>query len=181
MKVKKYITVLSLCAAAAVGMRRWLRTKPGKQEAPAEADFHSRWQEVLLTDARVFNGLYSGLYRVCTGAAKKPEKVLREWCLRTRYRWENQPVDDLCQRRILPDVEKADGAALALWAERLLLAAKAAGITMEEKENLVLTHSSMDDYVEWNGEPLEPGDTVRVRTPAWYQSGVLLEQGQCEK
>jgi len=181
MKVKKFFAAVGVCAAAAVGIRRWLRVKKRKREAAPETAFLSQWRELLLTEARVFNGLYGGLHRVCTGTAKKPEKVLREWCLRTHYRWENQPVDVLCQQMILPAVERPDRDALTKWAERLLSAAEEAGIAMEQSKHVVLTDSNTDDYVEWNGIPLEPGDTVRVLTPAWYQNGTLLEQGQCEK
>lgn len=180
MKVKQYIAIFSVFAAVAVGVHRWQRKKTGAgQKVSPEAAFLSRWRDALTTDARVFNGLYSGLHRVSTGCAQKPEKVLREWCQRTHYRWENQDPDLLC-RQILPLIEKGDGDGLTHWAKLLLSAAEAAGITREPSEILVLTQSSINDYVEWNGAQPESGDSVRVLAPAWYQNGTLLEQGQCE-
>lgn len=59
------------------------------------------------------------------------------------------------------------------------LCAAAAGITKETSEKLVLTESNAADYVEWDGNELSPEDEIEVITPAWYQNGKLLEQGQC--
>lgn len=183
MKIKKIMTLAGMGAALAAGIHHWCRSKKIKAGTPKTArnPFEDVWTGVFRENAAVYNGLFSGLLRVYSDSAKKPEKVLREWCQRTHYRWENREADLLCRQHILPAVESADREALKQWAELLLRAAAAAGITREPAQTLVLTPDNMDDYVEWNGAEPEPGDTVRVIAPAWYQSGTLLEQGQCEK
>ena len=89
-------------------------------------------------------------------------------------------MDILCQEHILPLIEAEDREGLIHWASLLLDAAAAAGITKEDAATLVLTESSAGAYVEWNGEELYPDDEIEIITPAWYQNGKLLEQGQCK-
>lgn len=146
----------------------------------AEAAFVREWTTALKEYARTFNGLYNGLLRVQGGSAKKPEKVLREWCQRTHCKLENQSVDTLCQEYIQPLIEAVDCEGLAKWAGTLLDAAAAAGISKEVSEKLVLTEDNADAYVEWDGNDLYPDDEIEIITPAWYQNGKLLEQGQCK-
>lgn len=186
MKTGIYIAAVAIgfCAAGAVALYCWHRRKTAasiQKTETVEDRFISEWTTVLTEDARVFNGLFGGLQRVVSGATKKPEKVLREWCQRTRYKWENEPVDLLCQQHIVPLFEPADQEALSKWAALLLDAAAAAGITKEAAEKLVLTESNAADYVEWDGNDLYPEDEVEIITPAWHQNGKLLEQGQCRK
>lgn len=183
MKTGIYIAAgaIGLCAVgAAVLYCRYRRKKtdllPG--EETMEERFCREWAMVLTGDARVFNGLFSGLQRVVNGAAKKPEKILREWCQRTHYKWENAAVDTLCRQHMVPLIESADRDALTKWARLLLDAASAAGIAMETAEKLVLTEDNVADYVEWDGNDLYPEDEIEIITPAWYQNGKLLEQGQ---
>jgi len=176
------IGAIGLCAAGAVALycrQRRKTVKPAPKQECIEDRFLSEWTAVLAEDARVFNGLFSGLQRVISGTAKKPEKVLREWCQRTRYKWENKQADLLCRQHIVPLLEKADRDALTKWASLLLEAAAAAGITRETAQNLVLTEGDSGDYVEWDGNDLYSGDEVEIISPAWYQNGRLLEQGQC--
>lgn len=146
-----------------------------------EIAFCREWNVVLSENARVFNGLYNGLLRVVSGNAKKPEKVLREWIQRTHYKFENQPVDVLCQKKIRPLIEAEDRESLTKWANSLLDAAAAAGIKKEEMMELLLTEANADAYVEWDGYDLYPEDKIEIITPAWYQNGKILEQGQCRK
>lgn len=146
-----------------------------------EGTFNQEWTAVLTENARIFNGLYNGLLRVQSGNAKKPEKVLREWCQRTHYKWEHQPVDTLCQEQLVPLIEAEDRESLTRWANLLLEAAAAAGITKEEASTLTLTEDNADAYVEWDGNDLYPEDEIEVIAPAWYQNGKVLEQGQCKK
>lgn len=186
MKAGIYIAVaaVGLCAAGAVALycrHRRKTAKPIIKEETTEDRFVSEWTAVLTKDARVFNGLFNGLQRVVTGVAKKPEKVLREWCQRTHYKWENQQVDTLCQQHIVPLIENADRDALTKWGALLLAAASAAAITMEAAQKLVLTQENVDSYVEWDANDLYPEDEIEIITPAWYQNGKLLEQGQCRK
>lgn len=175
---------IGVCAAGAAALycrHRQKNAEPLRAEETTEDAFLSEWTAVLKDNARVFNGLFGGLYRVKIGSTKKPEKVLREWCQRTHYRWENQPVDHLCREQILPAIEAGDPEQLKKWACLLLDAAAAAGITREEAASLVLTEDSVEAYIEWDGEELYPEDEVEILSPAWYQNGKVLEQGQCRK
>lgn len=193
MKLKHQLLLAGLsaaCAAAAAVLYRVLRKKEPMDivdeaanlpEASPEEIFSREWASVLTEDAQVFNGLYASLLRITAGEAKKPEKPLREWCQRTHYKWEDSPVDQLCRQHILPLMEEEDRDGLVKWAECLLRAASAAGITRETAEALTLTESSVRDYVEWDGQELYPEDEIAVLAPAWYQNGNLLEQGICRK
>ena len=175
---------VGLCVGGAVAVYVWYRKKrayPHPDTDTVEARFLTAWTEALSDDARLFNGLYSGLYRVARGTAKRPEKVLREWSQRTHYRWENEAVDILCHEHLVPLIEAVDGNALTKWASLLLDAATTAGIMRESAEKLVLTDSNAADYVEWDGNDLYSEDEIEIITPAWYQNGKLLEQGQCRK
>lgn len=176
--------IIGLCATGAVARYYRNREKDGvpvQAVTDVEDRFCAEWTAVLNENARVFNGLYSGLLRVQTGTANRPGKILWEWCQRTHYKWENTQVDTLCQQHILPQIESADREALMKWANLLLDAATAAGITKEEATALVLTEETAKAYVEWDGAELNPDDEIEILSPAWYQNGALLEQGQCKK
>ena len=202
-----YITVIigaGVTAAAAVcGALLYMRNKRKTQEsdvpeakAPdvpeAEASaasesetpeirFVDEWTRALKESAKTFNGLYQGLTRVAEGKTKKPEKVLREWCARTRYRWEGQLPAALCEEWIAPLLEGEMQAELGRCAALLLKACEAAGITFAKETRLKLDEQNVNDYTEWEGESLYVGDEVEVMSPAWYQNGKLLEQGSCRK
>ncbi len=90
-------------------------------------------------------------------------------------------MDTLCQEQIVPLIETQDRENLTKWACLLLDAAAAAGIRNEAAETLSLTNENADAYVEWDGNNLYPEDEIEVITPAWYQNGRVLEQGQCRK
>ncbi|MBQ8621405.1 MAG: hypothetical protein IJ422_03725 [Oscillospiraceae bacterium] len=191
MKGKKWLTVgLGFVAALAVSVYWKLHGRPtvidgeavyDEPGEPVEAVFLREWTAVLGENARVFNGLFGGLLRVRDGAAKRPEKVLREWCQRAHYRWENEPVDTLCREQILPLIDGADVVGLKKWAGLLLEAAAAAGISKDDGATLVLTARSAEGYIDWDGGELYPEDVVEILSPAWYQNGRILEQGQCRK
>lgn len=176
--VKDFITtVIGQCIRALeLLFRKFSKCK----HTTIEDTFLHEWTAVLTGNARTFNGLYNGLLRVHSGSVKKPEKVLREWIQRTHYKFENQPVDTLCQENIRPLIEAEDRVGLTKWANLLLNAATAAGITKEEATMLVLTESNADAYVEWDDNDLYPEDKIEIITPAWYQNGKVLEQGQCK-
>lgn len=173
------------CIKAITALPTKLRRKKSDKIIPeqesAESIFQREWTVVLTENARTFNGLYSGLMRVQSGNAKRPEKVLREWSQRTHYKFEGQPVDMLCQENIQPLIAAPDRDGLTKWANLLLEAAAAAGIIKEESSSLVLTETNADAYVEWDGNDLYPEDEIEVIAPAWYQNGKVLEQGQCRK
>lgn len=175
------VGVTAIAAAALYWWRRKVKTEPVRKTDPGEETFIAEWTAVLTDDARVFNGLFSGLQRIADGTAKRPEKVLREWCQRTHYKWEGAAADALCQERICPLIEASDRDAMASWAQRLLTAAARAGVTRDAAAHLTLTDHNAADYVADDGEDLYPGDEVDVLKPAWYQNGRLLEQGQCRK
>lgn len=185
-RVKKSVSrCITQCTNAVLKMfKKCYRKKcneiPQEQEI-IESIFRSKWENLLTENAATFNGLFSGLARVQSGNAKRPEKVLREWCQRTHYKFEDQPVDLLCREHIIPLIEAADKDGLMKWAILLLDAAAAAGITKEAENTLVLTEANADAYVEWDGDDLYAEDQIEVILPAWYQNGKLLEQGQCRK
>ena len=186
MKTEIYIVAAAvvLCVGGAVAVYGWHRRKKAKahlEEETVEGRFIAEWTEVLNNEARLFNGLYDGIYRVANGKAKRPEKILREWCQRTHYKRDNEAVDILCQEQLVPLIEAADGQGLTKWAALLLDASSAAGITKESAEKLILTDRNVADYVEWDGNDLYSEDEIKIITPAWYQNGKLLEQGQCRK
>lgn len=171
--------VIGVCAAGAVVLYCLHRKSLNRQKP--EEQFRKVWADALKEDARVFNGLFSGLQRIVDETAKKPERILREWCQRTHYKWADQPIDRLCQQHICPLIENPDRAGLAKWARLLLDAATDAGVTKETAQKLVLTDSNASHYVDWDGQDLYPDDAVEILAPAWYQNGALIEQGQCKK
>ena len=76
MKSGSYLAVaaLGVCAAGAAALCFWRRRKPVQAVQDAKTPencFLSEWTSVLTSDARVFNGLYSGLQRAAGGTAKR--------------------------------------------------------------------------------------------------------------
>lgn len=152
-----------------------LRPVEKQKNGSREDLFVDEWTSVLKENAKVFNGLYGGLQRVVDGKAKKPESVIAEWWTRTRYEWKNQPLAEI-SRECLENASSEDS---SKWASLLLKAAAGAGITKEQSETIVLDKISAAAYVEWNGEEIFVGDTVKIMNPAWYQNGRVIEQGHC--
>ncbi|MBR6164387.1 MAG: hypothetical protein IKQ45_00485 [Clostridia bacterium] len=141
--------------------------------------FVRAWRDTLRTNAKLFNGLYAGLVRVGSGNAKTPQKALKEWYDRTRFKWEDGEITKLCEKSLCPVIERSNPDECASWAGLLLKAAEAAGLQREEEKHLVLNEQNANSYTEWNGKELYVGDTVEVMLPAWYQNGELIEQGIC--
>lgn len=152
-----------------------------KPSGPQEGQEWQIWTELLkdYENARVYNGLYNGLRRLAEGQAKRPERVIREWCQRTRYRWEGSEADRFCRSALMPAAEEKNQEAMADAARRILNAAGHAGITKETQQRIVLDGTNADAYEEWDGGELYEGDAVEVIAPAWYHGGKVLEQGQC--
>jgi len=145
-----------------------------------EKRFLRGWTNVLMSDAKVYTGMYTSLARLADGEARKPEKVLREWVTRTTYKWEDAPITALTRRTLAPAAESGSAQDCAKWALLLLRAAQCAGVTKDRKETvLTLDDASIRAYAEWDGKEIYPNDTVKVVIPAWYQNGRVLEQGQC--
>ena len=153
------------------------RLRPAEKQKNDSRDdlFVGEWTSALKENAKVFSGLYGGLQRVVDGKAKKPESVIAEWWTRTRYEWENQPLTEI-SRECLENASSEDS---SKWASLLLNAAAGAGITKEQSETIVLDEISAAAYMEWNGEEIFVGDTVKIMNPAWYQNGRVIEQGHC--
>ena len=137
------------------------------------------WVNVLRTNANVYVGLFSGLWRVNGGKTKKARSVLGEWSSRTRYHLAQTPAGRICERALHPLVEDAGSELYGKWAELLLRAAERAGIERESAAQIVLNETSTLAYIEWDGEVLYCGDRVKIMSPAWYQNGRVLEQGHC--
>ena len=135
------------------------------------------WTQLLSSNAKVYTGMFNSLRRAADGAAKKPEKVLREWCARSVYKWPGSEAERLCREYLLPVAEAADVVECAKWAKLLLEAAQAAGITAETAQKRMLDEDGVRAYTEWDGQELYPDSCVRIITPAWYQNGAVIEQG----
>lgn len=183
MKKQKFVlagTIALGLGAAARFLKKYIVRNPEKQQAGTLEDrFQAEWTTVLQTDAKLYNGLYAGVDRVSQKEAKKPEQILKEWLSRTVYKWENSPIEELCRETLVPAIESREPQLCAKWAELLLQAAQAAGITKETAEELELNETSIRAYVEWDGEELYIGDRVKVLHPAWYQKEQIIEQGHC--
>ncbi len=137
--------------------------------------------EHLSVNASVYNGLYAGIKRVFDGTAKKPEKVIKEWCSRTEFNFENSDADKLCKKYLLPLCEIEDAEQCKKWTSLLLKAIEKAGITSESDSEITLDNQTVGAYIEWDGEELYPEDKVEIINPAWYQNEKVIEQGHCKK
>ena len=178
MNISKFFESRYRRASAAIADKLFdlqLRLSP----ALGEKLFLREWTQVLSENASTFTGLFASLQRVADGEAKKPEKVIKEWCTRTRYKWENQRVDQLCRKLMMPSAEKEDREALKKRAALLLRAAQQAGIIKETETAFCLDERRVNAYIEWNGEDLYLDDAVEIMHPAWYQNGKIIEQGHC--
>lgn len=139
------------------------------------------WTAELADDGKRFVGLYGGIRQVALNKRRQPEGVLAEWLARTRYRREIDRLTEITAKVLEPAIESRKAAACERCAKWLLTACDKAGIRCENRENLVLSEENLDDYINWGGDPLNAGDVVRVINPAWYQNGILLDQGHCAK
>ena len=141
--------------------------------------FVKLWQAALTEGADTFVGLYGSMARIADGKSKSPFITLGEWHDRTRYKWESAPVTRLGAYTIKVSVDSEDASGCVRWANLILDAAKAAGITWDLKGQIKLDEITATAYIEWEGGVLYIGDIVEVMNPAWYQGGKLLEQGHC--
>lgn len=141
--------------------------------------FVKSWTAILIDNADIFSGLYSGLVRVREGKAKRPHKTLKEWYDRTRFKWENTKITNLNDRTLKPAIERENPEECARWAAMLLQAAEKAGLHEEELLSVILDETNANAYKEWNGADLYIGDKVEIVIPAWYQNGKYVEQGIC--
>lgn len=164
-------------------IREWFRKRFRKKDfaESAEERFLRAWTVALTEQAKVFNGLYSGLVRVREGKARKQAHILGEWWTRARYQWEEEELGQLGREYLEPLAAEGTDEEYRKWAGLLLEAAGAAGMTRDQAGELVLGETNTNAYVEWEGQELYLGDRVEVMTPAWYQNGRIIEQGHCKK
>lgn len=141
--------------------------------------FVNIWSDVLVTNAKIYMGLYSALQSVSRGTSKKPGSVIKEWCLRTEYQFPNSKVSDICRNKILPLAEKNDKKGCKKTAFRLLIAARNADILCFEKGEMVLSEKNANAYIDLNGNELFVDDKIEVVSPAWYQKEIIIEKGYC--
>lgn len=146
-----------------------------------EEKFIRAWRTAFTEHGDTFNGLYQGLDKIMHGKAKKPERILKEFCQRTRYQWEGKEVAMLTEELVVPILDEDHREELKFWTERLLEAAAEAGISPGKTGEIILTEDNTRDYIDLNGEDLCEEDYVEVISPAWYQNGTLIEQGMCTK
>lgn len=144
-----------------------------------EVQFLSAWTQALNEDAEIYRGLYTSLQRAADGKAKKKERVIHEWHVRTQYNVNDEKLKQLSKDILLPLSENGTDEEFQKWISLLLKAAEAAGIMQEAVGMLTLNEGNANAYSDWNGEPLYLGDTVKVTVGAWYQNGKLIEQGYC--
>lgn len=146
-----------------------------------EDQFLAAWTQTLSENAEVFRGLYTSLQRIADGKAKKRDRIIHEWHVRTQYNINDEELKQLSTDILLTLSENGTDEEFQKWVALLLKAAEAAGIEQEAVGTLTLDESNTNAYSEWNGEQLYLGDTVEVTVGAWYQNGNIIEQGYCNK
>lgn len=159
----------------------WENTTRVELEKSREDEFVREWTDVFLNSADVFQGLFEGLVRVTEGRTKRPERIFREWCTRTRYQWEGQRIHMLTEECLPSGSAPVSAEDYRKWADLLLHAAEQAGIVRDAPGEAVLDERTANAYTEWDGAELYLGDKVDILTPAWYLDGGLIEQGTCRK
>lgn len=180
---------LALTTALVLGLitAALLRKKKPVQDAasqPAGQDqdelFIGQWTQILQENAKLYTGLYAGLEQASRQAAGRPERILKEWYVRTVHQWEGKSIVQLCEGTLSPAIDSGEPETCAKWASLLLQAAHAAGIGKETAAKLTLDEENVPAYIEWDGRELCISDRVEVLHPAWRQNGTLIEQGRCK-
>jgi len=137
-------------------------------------DTEQFWCEIVSENAKVFNGLYTGIMEVSLGVSKRPDRIIDEWCQRASVQW-GKPAEELHQKAGKSNKE------MRKCAKMLLDAARQAGITYDSEKIFVLRENQEYAYIEWHMQELDAGHKIEVIMPAWYQNGHGLEQGRCKK
>lgn len=183
--------MLEICTGIAAGLllyrnhRKYidkLRTYSQKlwRRTSEEEQFVRQWTEIISQNIKVYNGMLSSMERVADGTAKRPEKVIEEWCIRTSNTCENESLELLCEKTLMPAVKSANAEECKKWANLLLKSVKSAGIQKDKSSELTLTDMNVKAYIDWEGTELYSGDRVKIITPAWYENGFVVEQGTCK-
>ena len=150
---------------------------PDSASCSPEKAMIQEWTKLLTSDARVYTGMFNSLQRTADGSVKNPEKIIREWCSRTSYKWPESTAARLCREYLIPAAETANRETCIKYAGLLLQAVGNAGITSEQKQELVLDDTTVMAYTEWNSQELYTECCVKIVTPAWYQNGTVIERG----
>ena len=137
--------------------------------------FSAECRKVLKSNAKSYNGLFTGVYKIAMGNTKRAENVINEWYNRSKNCFPDSSVVTLIKKILSCDSEGRIAIAKAI-----MLAAKKADITKENDQELVLNEKNLSAYSEWNGNDLYEGSKVKIISPAWYQNGEIVEQGHCE-
>lgn len=139
------------------------------------------WTDVLIEHADIYRGLFSPLKRAADGSAKKPQRTLMEWHKRTEYNIKDEAALKYSTEKLLPLAESGNTEEIQKAASEILESANLAGITQDGNGELILDETNTNAYTDWEGEQLYLGDKVTVTNGAWYQNGIILEQGFCNK
>lgn len=155
--------------------------KFNKKEKPNDEDkkFVAFWTEVLSNNADLYCGLYSSLFNVSEGSAKKKKSVFSEWYKRTIYNINDENIKAECEKTLKPLSESEEGEHRR-FAGLLLLAAESVGIDRDSGQELIVDERTAQSYISLDGDELYIGDKIEVMSGAWYQNGKLLEQGYCK-
>lgn len=134
--------------------------------------------QLFTKDAKKFNGLYKGFYQVAVDKNEKKVKALDEFYKRLSYLTDYEELTEILSV-FFPTADKSFKR-LAKLSVIILDAVNAANIYCSKKDEVItLTNENASDYQDWDGEDIFEGDTVKIVSPAWYQEGILLEQGYC--
>lgn len=137
--------------------------------------FSVECRKVLKSNAKSYNGLFTGVYKITTGNIKRAENVINEWYNRSKNCFPDSSMVTLIEKILSCDSEGRIAIANAI-----MFAAKKVNITKENDEELALNEKNVSAYSEWNGNDLYEGSKVKIISPAWYQNGEIIEQGYCE-
>ena len=157
-----------------------LVNKPLRYFAHASKHFIREWTRVLLSEADIYTGLYSGIAGVSAGTVKNSDKTLKEWYDRTRYNLKDEKILMISESTLKYSLDNSKPDEYLKWSKLLLKSISKAGIIRDEEKQLILTDTNVNAYVEWDDQDLYAGDSVEIIMPAWYQQGRIIEQGSCK-
>ena len=137
--------------------------------------FSVECRKILKSNAKSYNGLFTGVYKIATGNIKRAESVINEWYNRSKNCFPDSSMATLIEKII-----SHDPVGRLSIANAIMSAAKKSKISKENVEELILTDRNASAYSEWNGKAIYEGDKVKIISPAWYQNDEIIEQGYCE-
>ena len=133
---------------------------------------------LFIQNAKTFKGLYGGFYLISIEKNKTPLKVLNEFYQRISFIPNSNEVCSLLTPVLFRD--KISDKSLQKLIVIIFLAMDKANIHGSAVNSVLkLTSKNVLHYQDWSGEKLYVDDQIRVYSPAWYQNGVLIEEGVC--